>query len=147
MTDDRRERYAAALAASEELGWDLIRRQYPLDVPLYLRNADAAMAVADVEHTAQFRSYEQANNELHQEQSRLVDENARLREELDTANRHLDARRIELLRVNERHAAAIEGLSRALARNQMRVERVRAVLDFCDRGSAMAIRAALEGES
>lgn len=38
------------------------------------------------------------------ENHHLTQENERLRAELDTAQRHLDARRIELLRVNERHA-------------------------------------------
>jgi hypothetical protein len=50
MTDaDRRDRYAAAICASEEHDWELIKAQYPDDVTSYRKNADAAMAVADAE--------------------------------------------------------------------------------------------------
>jgi hypothetical protein len=79
MSDERRERYAAALATSEELDWDLIRRQYPLDVSLCLRNADAAMAVADAERFA-------VVYELAAELATAKAENGTLRDQLNAAN-------------------------------------------------------------
>ncbi|MGW9170121.1 hypothetical protein [Streptomyces decoyicus] len=123
MSDERRDRYAAALFERANPGFRWVDLQEGLpDHDHWLDEAEAAMAVAD--------------------------------EELDTSTRQLDARRIELLQVNKRHATAIEGLSRALVKNQMRVERARAVLDQTNPGEYVTnysrkrengIRAALDG--
>lgn len=49
MTDERKEKYAAAIAKSDGLDWETIKAQHPLDVDDYRRNAVAAVDVADAE--------------------------------------------------------------------------------------------------
>lgn len=49
MSDARREKYAAALCASDGFDWEEIQREYPADVESYLRDADAVLVVADEE--------------------------------------------------------------------------------------------------
>lgn len=121
----RRDRYAAAISAADDLG---IR---PSDCYL---EAEAAMAVADEEHDLIREAAE-----FHQ--ARYVeaqDENARLRAELEATQR--------AKREND------ERFQLEAARYRIKVERVRAVLDewygTSDASALSAeIRAALEGES
>ncbi len=103
MTDERRDRYAAAMA-SYAYG-----HIHEVDGPTphcYFPLADGAIEVADKEQTAL--------------QARVAD----LEEQVIAMGGHQAAA--------EEHAATIG--------------RVRAALDYCDRGSAIAIRAALDGE-
>lgn len=79
MSDERRQRYAAAIWAALP---DVLPYRYDTEVA-----ADAAMAVADEElvHSARVGSVLQAG-----QITRLREENARLRAELDTALTALD---------------------------------------------------------
>ncbi|MDR3082322.1 MAG: hypothetical protein LBV60_15595 [Streptomyces sp.] len=96
-TAERRDRYAAALAASEEHDWDLIKAQYPDDVTSYRRNAAAAMAVADAEvaevetaRDAYYASEQKLAADLdraHREAFRLASEITRLRDRNRTLER------------------------------------------------------------
>lgn len=89
MDDERRERYAVAMAAAHDGGPEWAYEWYP--------EADAVMAVADAE--------------------------------LDAAHRQVDARRIELLRVNEqRHAQEINRLNDYAADLRSENSRLRAEL-------------------
>lgn len=54
--DERRERYAAALCEAEGFNWEAIKAYYPVDVPGCLREANAAMTVADEEIRGRLRS-------------------------------------------------------------------------------------------
>lgn len=149
----RRERYAAAIAAAGDLG-------NPHEWYEWLDEADAAMAVADAEHSVQFRSYERANDDLHQEQSRLVDENARLRGAHMALIDSFDAMEYRYVE-SDRESASLraelelasttaDSLARALAKNQMRVERVRANLrngGCSDAALIRSIRGIVEDQS
>ncbi|MDR3084304.1 MAG: hypothetical protein LBV60_25890 [Streptomyces sp.] len=79
---ERRDRYAAALAASEEHDWALIKAQYPDDVTSYRRNADAVLAVADAElqqHVRATKYWFDAADERRAEVARLRAEVKQLR--------------------------------------------------------------------
>ncbi|MGW1828848.1 hypothetical protein ACWCO0_09600 [Streptomyces tubercidicus] len=141
MSDERRERYAAAMAGYmghiPEVDGPIPESYYPV--------ADAAMAVADEELSArantvsaywecQAARYRDHAANLEQKvidmggyqlaAESLVAENARLRAELDAATRHLD----------ERHNAAIERVRAALNSRKVQgswdvVADIRAALD------------------
>ncbi|WP_329168327.1 hypothetical protein OG709_29970 [Streptomyces sp. NBC_01267] len=139
MSDDRRERYAAALCKADCHDWAEIKALYPHDVSEYFRQADAAMAVADAEHRSAVAFLGMVEPTCTALLLRAVEqpmryEINRLRAELETIRGHY-------------HRAVTDRNT-----HYATIERVRAVLDDTERRgwkTAMIpdIRAALEETS
>jgi septal ring factor EnvC (AmiA/AmiB activator) len=140
VTDERRERYATAMYEQMYPGhaWADVARTTDSFPPMYRGIADAAIAVADEEQ-------QKLRAKLYEWQGSYLDE-VKVRQERDQAN---DRLRAELEQLRDR-AADLEEQVIAMGGHQLAAEehaatlaRVRAALDYCDRGSAIALRAAL----
>jgi len=105
---DRRERYAAALARLDDWEWPT---EYAGQNRSYREYAEAAMAVAD--------------DDIRSAVSHVVDENARLREQLDQLRGQLDTARAVTNRETEENARLRAELEEA--REECRIARRREV--------------------